>query len=1219
MQIKDVFSKSIDRNIKGVITIGDEQDANVKQELEEYVVTHELQKHFRDFFTAYVESVNHDTTKMGAWISGFFGSGKSHFLKILAYLLENRQVAGKSALAYFLDDHKIDNQMTIDAMQLATSVHNETILFNIDSKAKSGNKSQKDAILNVFWQVFNEKLGLIGVDFWIADLERDLIRDGQYEAFQAKFQELDKRGRTWKDARNGFAFLKGTIKDVLVSIGYMTDENAAGFIEQLKKDYPLSVEDFAERVNEYIVQQSEPDYHLVFLVDEVGQYIGDSQQRMLNLQSVVEDLGTYTHGKAWVIVTSQQAIDQVTENINGQDFSKIQGRFNTRIAMSSANVDEVINKRLLAKTTESERSLANIYDNNQHAINNLMTFEGDIERKHYANPQNFADVYPFVPYQFNLLQDTLTAIRQNGSDGKHLANGERSMLAVFQESAQRIETHDVGSLVPFSIFYQGLDQFLDHTHLIVIQRALENDVINPKHEEQPFNVHVLETLFMVKYVDNFNATLNNIVTLMIDSIDTDRIELEQRVKDALDVLSRQRLVEKTTQGYEFLTDAEQDISRKISKQDVEANEVSQAIGMYLFSNEQINRKLVYPKLDRQYTFMFNQFVDGHPVGPTNNAMSLKINTLESDTNRDEMELRRLALSPSEPQIIIDLPADGQYVEDLRQAKRIEHFVRNSSGESFDARAEKIIDVKKSERQTLIKKAQTELETALEDADIYVGDERLEAGSKRFEQRLLTAQISLIDDVYRKLSFIDVIKTDKDVVELFKSNSELVKTDENAQAIQAVLDRINLDANKQRKISYKSLLDRFSIAPYGYREIDIKWLVASLFANAKLKVFINGEQINWHQQANANKVADYFLKKQYTDKLQIEPRMAINARQKQDLKEVADEVFNKRVFDNDEDDTLVQELREHNIKNEQGTLETYLKNPDYYPGQNILAHGQELLTKLVSRQDVDAFYDFISQHKDDFLDWHDDMYEYGLEDFYNNQAQMQIWEKAYNNSRIYAKSREFINNSHVTELVEQIEKILRSNNPQGKINELKQLNEAFIEDYNAEADAVEQDVEQAVNMQRQRVLDYINEHDVDARYVEMTQRAFDGFLKEADSAPNLDDLMVIKVKANSRANMLLTSIDEFIAEIAQKKRATEKEDKAANNSGDHGKASVEPTNKPEIEVQKKHNEVKHISLANLPVARTWQLNSAEDIERNLAQLRTALIAQLEDAEQVKLDL
>ncbi|WP_338207901.1 BREX system P-loop protein BrxC [Lactiplantibacillus paraxiangfangensis] len=1226
MRIKDIFSKSIDRNIKGVITIGDEQEANIKQELEEYVVTHELQKHFYDFFTAYDDSINHDTTRMGVWISGFFGSGKSHFLKILAYLLENRVVDNKPALQYFLDDKKINKQETIDSMQLATSVHNETILFNIDSKAKNGNKSQKDAILNVFWQVFNEKLGLTGVDFWIADLERDLIKNNQYEAFQSKFKELDKRHRSWKDARNGFAFLKGTIKETLTSIGFMSEENASGFIEQLKMNYPLSVEDFAKRVNEYIEQRqiSDPDYHLVFLVDEIGQYIGDSQQRMLNLQSVVEDLGTYTHGKAWVIVTSQQAIDQVTENINGQDFSKIQGRFNTRIAMSSANVDEVINKRLLLKTNESERVLSNIYDNSQHAIKNLFSFEGEIERKQYESPQNFADVYPFVPYQYNLLQDTLTAIRQNGSDGKHLANGERSMLAIFQESAQRLENRDINALVPFSIFYEGLNQFLDHTHLIVIQRALEDSIINPDHEEHPFNVHVLETLFMVKYVENFNATLNNIVTLMIDSIEADRIELEDRVKAALNVLIQQGLVEKTTQGYEFLTDAEQDISRKIHKQDVEPNEISQAIGNYLFTNDRIDRKYVYPKLNRQYTFMFNQFVDSYPIGTTNNKMSLKITTLESPFNRDTMELSRLAMSDSDWQIIIDMPAGGSYANNLHQAKRIEHFLRNSSGESFDARAEKIIGVKQSERQILIQEANQELDNALDEADIYVGEKRLEAGQKSFRQRLADAQGDLVNDVYRNLSFIDAIKDDKDIISMFKNTNELVKTNENAQAVQAVLERISFDTKVNSKVSYKSLLDRFSDDPYGYRDIDIKWIAAYLFANSKVKLYVNGEQINLNQQKSATETANYFLKKQYTDKLQFEPRIAVDERKKRDLKDVARELFNKRVFDNDEDETLVRELRDRSIKNEQMTLNEFAGKPNYYPGKDILATGQKLLDHLMNRTDTDSFYDFISRKKDDFLDWHEDMEEFGLFDFYNNPTQMAIWDHANDYKQKYLKSRAFISNGRVKTTFDKIDQILMSNKPEGKINNLKQLNEEFLQDYSAEYDRVENTVHQDITSQCERVLNNIEKRHVSDVFEEKVRASFKALSSEASSAENLDGLVVITTKASTCADGLLTQVDKFISEKAQKERqiAESKNEKKASNgqNSTDSDGMVEPESEPTPKVPVTPEvDIRHISVGNLPIPKNWELTSAEDIDKNLAQLRLALVEQLKQTDQVNLDL
>ena len=107
MQIKEMFAKKIDHEIQGVIIVGQGEDSNVSQELEEYVVTRELQKHFADFYSAYKKGIVGTTPKMGVWISGFFGSGKSHFLKILSYLLENRQVGSRKALDYFIEDKKI--------------------------------------------------------------------------------------------------------------------------------------------------------------------------------------------------------------------------------------------------------------------------------------------------------------------------------------------------------------------------------------------------------------------------------------------------------------------------------------------------------------------------------------------------------------------------------------------------------------------------------------------------------------------------------------------------------------------------------------------------------------------------------------------------------------------------------------------------------------------------------------------------------------------------------------------------------------------------------------------------------------------------------------------------------------------------------------------------------------------------------------------------------
>ena len=149
MILKELFAKEIDRDIKGVIKVGQADDENIRQELEEYVVTRELQKHFADFFASYKKGINGHTDKMGVWISGFFGSGKSHFLKILSYLLENKEVNGKKALEYFTEDNKIADAMVLADMRLAASIadHTDVVLFNIDSKSEMTGKQSKDAIV----------------------------------------------------------------------------------------------------------------------------------------------------------------------------------------------------------------------------------------------------------------------------------------------------------------------------------------------------------------------------------------------------------------------------------------------------------------------------------------------------------------------------------------------------------------------------------------------------------------------------------------------------------------------------------------------------------------------------------------------------------------------------------------------------------------------------------------------------------------------------------------------------------------------------------------------------------------------------------------------------------------------------------------------------------------------------------------------------------------
>ena len=501
MQIKDMFEKRIERDIKGVIKVGQSDEENVYQELDEYVVTKELLKHFHDFFDNYEKGINNNTDKMGVWISGFFGSGKSHFLKILSYLLKNSVVEGKRAIEYFTDGKKIDDPMLIAKMTNSGTISSDVMLFNIDSKGSAKVGSGKEAIVEVFMKVFNEMQGYCGSIPYLAEFERQLDNEGRFEEFKEKFQEI--AGAPWEKKRQAFAVVQDKVVKTLVAMDFMSEEAARNWCKNAKSGYDLSIEKFVSLVKEYCEKKGS-NHHVIFLVDEIGQYIADDTQLMLNLQTIVEDLGTACRGKAWVIVTSQEDIDSITKT-KGNDFSKIQGRFDTRLSLSASNVDEVIRKRILEKNEIAESALKLLYEQKESIIKNLITFTSDTaDKKLYTDKTDFADCYPFIPYQFNLLGQVLTAVRTHGASGKHLSDQSRSMLALFQESAIRLKDSQEGVLVPFSYFYDPLHKFIDHQHSQVITDAEDNSRLDE------FDVELLKVLFMIKYVKEMGAKYQDI-------------------------------------------------------------------------------------------------------------------------------------------------------------------------------------------------------------------------------------------------------------------------------------------------------------------------------------------------------------------------------------------------------------------------------------------------------------------------------------------------------------------------------------------------------------------------------------------------------------------------------------------------------------------------------------------------------------------------------------
>ena len=506
MKIQSMFQKDIDRPINGVVKVMQDDQQSLKDELSEYIITKELRRHFATFFDNYVKAIDTPTDKIGVWISGFFGSGKSHFLKMLSYLLSNKEVDGKHAFDYFAD--KFDDPMMYATVQKCVRIPTESILFNIDIEGPIN--KDKTAVLRVFAKVFYNHCGFYGEDLKVAKLERFIDKQGKTEAFRAAFKEVN--GDEWVNARDSAAFFEDDVVEVLQSVLGMSETAARNWFNG-EENADMSIKQLVSEIKEY-VDSKEGNFRLLFCVDEVGQYIGDDGDLMMNLQSLVEEIGDKCRGKVWVMVTSQEAIDSVVK-ITGNDFSKIQGRFNTRLSLSSSSVDEVIKKRVLAKTEDADHLLQMEYEKEASGLKSLFAFDNPIlDIKGFTSAAEFSATFPFVPYQFIIIQKVLAEIRKHGNSGKHLSGGERSMLSGFQEAAQKVENKDENALVPFYQFYDTVHTFLESAIRRVIDRCQNAADANDGLEQQ--DVNVLKLLYLVRYIEDVKANIENIAILMID-------------------------------------------------------------------------------------------------------------------------------------------------------------------------------------------------------------------------------------------------------------------------------------------------------------------------------------------------------------------------------------------------------------------------------------------------------------------------------------------------------------------------------------------------------------------------------------------------------------------------------------------------------------------------------------------------------------------------------
>ena len=1153
MQLQYIYKADINRDINGVIKVAQNDEKSIEQELREYIITRELRRHFNTFFNNYEKSLTTPTDKIGVWISGFFGSGKSHFLKILSYILSNNIVAGKKAVDYFQD--KFDDPLMFAQLERCASVPTDTILFNIDSKSPIN--KDKTAILRVFAKVFYEYRGFYGDDLKVARLEQFIDKTGKMDAFKNKFEAI--HGESWEASRDAFSFFEDDVVEALTETLDMSETAARNWFNGTETA-DMSIEQLVKEIKEYIDSKSK-DFRLLFMIDEVGQYIGSDGSLMLNLQTIVEEIGSKCEGRVWVMVTSQEAIDSITK-ISGDDFSKIQGRFNTRLSLSSSSVDEVIKKRILAKTDNAANMLSLSYNKNSAVLKNLFTFNGAVlDLKGYTSEFDFIETYPFVPYQFRLMQNVLAQIRKHGNSGKHLSGGERSMLSGFQEAAQAIENKDENALVPFSLFYNTVHTFLESAIRRVVDRC-QTAAENHDGIEQ-YDVDVLKLLYLIRYVDDVKANVDNISSLMVDDIRADKINMRKQIQESLDRLVRENYVARNGDTYTFLTDDEQDIERDIRNTPVDSATIVQSISQIVFGDLYVSKKFKYGKYDFPYDQIIDEKVTGQPTG----AIRLRILTVASDLyNAGDQAL--LMKSNVDNEAIISLSDKYPYFDDLESAAKIRKYVKSRNVAQLPEAIQHIIRGKQQQASAYEKTAKEHISSAIIEAKVYVSGEMNEVKASSVKDKIEYSLSNLVENVYSKLGYIKKnFDNDTELLQILTNPNKQIALSggiavDNPDAVDEVAQYLDLQGMKMLPTSMGDIQRRFSAIPYGWREIDIAAVVCSLISTQKAALQYSGTMI----QPTDKHIPDYLRRKTEIDKTLVTQKKKIPETINTNARKVLKEYFNTMDLPDDDDGLIAYVLDSFSAERDklQGLLDGQYASGNY-PDKTVVENGVKLCNDLLChKKDNIALLTKLVSMEDDFLDLSDDMA--AVYSFFKNQKT--IFDSASTLLDSLTTETEYMQaEQEATKALSQIKSIINMPKPYKNIADLPTLIQKVQNTYN-----------QLMGLKRQDVFS-----EIQAAMGEIHQTAQ---LSQQNVVTKADEALDAKKQAANEA-VTLTQLDAMRFQIN-------------NIRQQYMKVLMTPAEPDE----------KIVTAYRSSICYTIKLKSEEDIDNYVADIKEKLLEMLE---------
>ncbi|MBI2568435.1 MAG: BREX system P-loop protein BrxC [Candidatus Schekmanbacteria bacterium] len=777
--VRDLIQRDIGVKVEGVVKVFDH--AALATEMREYVVTDKIEdelKRIFDSFTRVSETLRRGGPArdvMGIWVSGFFGSGKSHFAKVLGHIFQNTQLGDDGtercidAFVKHLSDTARGCDIRLRLGEIKLNTETRVVFFEIKSRQPYGRpESAGEIILSEFYRFIGYSENL-----YVAALERGLERRGLLGKLEAEFEK--QFGVPWRNAagRDDTSTVRSRLAAVLPAVAPADYPDQKAATQGLKDAFHLSwltPEKIADELVAWVDAQKPTGgkaAHLVFVVDEMGTFIGDSNDRISELNSLAEMIGNKGKGKVWLIVTSQQDLEKVVDRTNFQPalVGRLNARFELKPHLISDEINKVVSERILKKRPALENILRELYRMHEGPIAQLADLKAS---RHLGalNERAFIDAYPLLPHQIRLAQDIFEAL-----SGFRISGGVRSMISVVMETLQDVAGEDVGVLVGFDQIFDAVENDLlsqEYLGASGVRAIYESDERVPGTPIAP--ARVLKVLWLLQRVTWVPRVPETIAKLLVRDLVTDVPALREMVEKTLAAIQAAGYVsrDEATGEWKFLNERERSIEQAIQEMVRPGGPRSISLAAVRRTSQQMGKEDLLTKKRlanfavaygaTRVPFGYGVRVDGEAVDTGPELEVQFISPLAPGRSSEIEEVRRqnqaggvkgrtvwwVAEAPKA------LEARLKRYEALVKVTGDKRFVDDTSSDTQDALSEK-----RKERDELRGALVRDIERAFQRGTVFYGGQEIDLeGGSDLKEPVAKALTAVIPNVYPRFAIAD---------------------------------------------------------------------------------------------------------------------------------------------------------------------------------------------------------------------------------------------------------------------------------------------------------------------------------------------------------------------------------------------------------------------------------------------------------------------------------